>query len=254
MAFPFGSRTVGVLVRVIDQVYTDTHIGTLLLEAGAEPWAPQQWPNKQTRLQRLFAQMREDTGADVEPVALELVRLLLRKGSPSAERASPSVWWSEVLDAVAADGWEYDVDNERLVPTIPGVRVAEETTRIEAELNRRGWSTAAGHYRQALDAFTAGKWASANGQLRNLVEELLLTAAESVSGSRPKEVQAALDALRKAKVLVEGEYGLVKGLWELCQPRGSHLGLSDEEEARFRLMTVTAYCRFLLARLPGMDR
>ena len=144
MAFPFGSRTVGVLVRVIDQVYTDTHIGTLLLEAGAEPWAPQQWPNKQTRLQRLFAQMREDTGADVEPVALELVRLLLRKGSPSAERASPSVWWSEVLDAVAADGWEYDVDNERLVPTIPGVRVAEETTRIEAELNRRGWSTAPG--------------------------------------------------------------------------------------------------------------
>jgi hypothetical protein len=145
-------------------------------------------------------------------IGAELGERSLELGSRAGSSSWASARRSEVLDAVAADGWEYDVANERLVPTVPGIRVAEKTTRIEAELNRRGWSTAAGHYRQALNTFTAGNWATANSQLRSLVEELIPTAAESVSGSRPKEVQASLDALRKAKVLVEGEYGLVKGL------------------------------------------
>jgi len=234
-----------VLIRAIAQAYSDTEIGTLLLEAGAQPWAPKEWPSKQRRLQWLFARMSEDTSIDVEHAALELVRLLLRKDS-----LGQTAWWSEVRAAIASDGWEYDVIHQRLVPTVPGMRVTQETTRLEQELDRRGWSTASGHYRQALDAFAAGRWASANSQLRSFLEELIPAAAESVSGRRPKEVQASLDALRKAQVLVEGEYGLVKGLWELMQPRGSHPGLSDEEESRFRLMTVTAYCRFLLARLP----
>jgi hypothetical protein len=109
---------------------------------------------------------------------------------------------------------------------------------------------AAGHYRQALEGYATGRWASANGQLRNLVEALLPLAAELVSGNKPTTAQAALDALRSAKMLVKGEYGLAKGLWEVCQPRGAHPGLSDAEEARFRLLSVTAYVRFLLIRLP----
>jgi hypothetical protein len=235
---------------VIDQAYTGSQIGTLLLEAEADGWAPRQWPNKEARLQHVFSAMREDDGEEAQNAALELLRLVLRKGAPRSEWGSPAVWWTELVEAAAADGWEYDVDEGRLVPTVPGVQVAEETAHVEAELRRRGWTTAAGHYRQALAGFAADNWASANGQLRSLLEEVIPTAAESVAGRRPKEVQAALDLLLKKGVLVDGEYGLVKGMWELSQSRGPHPGFSDKEEATFRLISITAYCRFLLSRLP----
>lgn len=253
MTFPFSSRTVGLLVRVIDDAYSKTEIRTLLLEADAEPWDPENWPNKQSGLQQLFRALRADPKPEVERVALEIVQLVLRRGARGEEWSPPPGWWKEVIDAIAADGWEFDRLGQRLIPTVPGVRVAEETSYVAQEFARRGWATEAGHFQQALDAYGAGNWASANAQLRSLLESLLPAAAELVSGVRPKEVQAALDALLKKKILVEGEYSLVKGLWDLSQPRGSHPGLSDEEEARFRLMTITSYGRFLLARLPRVD-
>ena len=82
------------------------------------------------------------------------------------------------------------------------------------------------------------------------LKSLLPSLAEIVAGKRPKEVQAALDNLQAEDFLVEGENSALRGLWSLSQPRGSHPGLSSESEARFRLMAVTAHCRFLLERLP----
>jgi len=247
-SFPMSSTTLGVLIEAIDEGYEDRRIGTLLLKAGADPWQPQKWPNKQTRLQRLFASMRTAAGEEASAAALELVRLILRDGSRGGR--TPTIWYPKVRAAVAADGWEYDQGSERLVPTVPGVQVAEETSLLEEEMQERGWSVAAGHYRQALSAFGARNWASANAQLRSALEDLLRSSAELVSGNRPAEVQACLDALRAKGVLLDGEFGFAKGLWTLCQSRGPHAGLSGEEEALFRLLAVTSYSRFLLARLP----
>lgn len=230
--------------------YTNTWIGTLILEAEADPWQPAAWNNKQDRLQRLFAAMRADDGTDAEKAALELVRMLLEAGAPANEWADPKIWWHEVIDAVAADGWEYDADAKRLIPTVPGVRVAEEASAFESALRERGWTTAAGHYKQALKAFAASHWASANSQLRSLVEAMIPAAAEFVAGRPAKGVVPALEVLRANDVLLDGEFGFAKGLWSMFQSQGSHPGLSHEDEARFRLMTATSYCRFLLSRLP----
>lgn len=131
------------------------------------------------------------------------------------------------------------------------MRVAEETSRLEQELTRRGWTDAAGHYRLALEAFSRGEWAGSNAQLRSVLEDVLPAAAEAVTGRRPGQPRAAIDILKNRWSLAEGEFDLLRGLWDLSQHRGSHPGLSDEEEARFRLMFVTSECRFLLARLPG---
>ncbi len=246
MAFPFRSRTIGMLVRTIDMAYSNTGIGTLLLDAEADQWDPPKPANKQDRLQRVFRAMREDGSDEAEAAALEIARRLLSAG---AER--PMVWWDEAVDTLAADGWEYDVEADRLVSTVPGVRVAEETSRLEQELTRRGWTNAAGHYRQALEAFSRAEWAGSNAQLRSMLEDVLPAAAEAVTGSRPREPRAAIEILKSKWSLAEGEYNLLRGLWDLLQHRGSHPGLSDEEEARFRLMFVTSECRFLLARLSG---
>lgn len=249
MAFPFGSRAIAALIRAIEAGYSHADIGTLLLEANADAWAPIEWPNKQQRLQDLFASLRRDGEHDASSAALDLARRVLEDGS-SGWNSQPT-WYAPLVAALAADGWEYDAKNARLTSAIPGVSVIEETTILEQELRLQGWSVAAGHYRQALDAFAAGRWASANGQLRSMLEELLQAAAELVSSRRPRDAQACLDALRKHDVLLGGEYGFAKGLWQLCQSSGSHPGLSSEDEARFRLMTVTSYARFLNERLTA---
>jgi hypothetical protein len=251
MAFAFRSRTIGMLVRTIDQAYSNTGIATLLLDAEADPWDPPKPANKQDRLQGLFRAMREDGSDEAETAALEITRRLLSAGAERARSRRPMVWWDEAIDTLATDGWEYDLDADRLVSTVPGVRVARETSRLEEELTKRGWTNAAGHYRQALEAFSRAEWAGSNAQLRSVLEDVLPGAAKAVTGRRPKQPRAAIDILKDKWSLAEGEYDLLRGLWDLSQHRGSHPGLSDEEEARFRLMFVTSQCRFLLARLPG---
>lgn len=251
MAFPFRSRTVGMLVRTIDMAYTNTGIGTLLLEAEADRWDPPKPANKQDRLQRLFRAMRDDGSDEAETAVLGIARQLLSAGAERARSGRPMIWWDEAVDTLAADGWEYDLDGDRLVSTVPGVRVAQETSGFEDELTRRGWTDAAGHYRQALEAFSRAEWAGSNAQLRSVLEDVLPGAAEAATGTRPEQPRAAIDILRNKWSLAEGEYDLLRGLWSLSQHRGSHPGLSDGEEARCRLMLVTSECRFLLARLPA---
>jgi hypothetical protein len=250
MAFPFRSQSIGALVEAIATGYSDAKIGTLLLKAGADTWAPESWPNKERRVQDLFKSLRAAEDPEAEAAALELARLTLEAGAPSPGGKSRIIWWEPLRDAVAADGWEYDVESARLTATIPGVSVADQLNGLEAELSNRGWNTALGHYRQAVEGFGTKNWATVNSQLRSFLEDMLPRAAEAATGRHPGSVRAALDALRK-EILVDGEFELLKGLWTLCQPRGSHPGLSDRRESTFRLMTVTSESRFLLDRLPS---
>lgn len=220
------------------------------MKAGVHDWAPENWPNKKVRLQRLFEALMDDDDDDAASGALELARDCMARGFGRGSFDRGARWLPELEGALAADGWEYDPESERLVSVIPGVAVVEETLLLERELDDRGWEVAAGHYRQAVDCFSRGKWAAANSQVRSLLEALLPLAAAVEGKMPPKNPQAALDRLQKRSFLHKGEYGFAKGLWELAQTRGSHPGLSDEAEARFRLMAATAYCRFVVERLP----
>lgn len=80
------------------------------------------------------------------------------------------------------------------------------------------------------------------------MEELFISLAEAMSGQRPKSVPAAADVLRKEAFLVEGEDELIKALSRMLHSNGSHPGLSDAAEARFRYLTVTGYARWLVDR------
>jgi hypothetical protein len=239
-----------VLVDAIVGGYTASSMQTLFLHAEAVSWAVVDAPNKESTVQRLLKNLREDGGEAACRAAMELVRLVLAKGSGlELEGRCPS-WFEPLLDSVAADGWEFDLTHETLVPTVPSAAVVEEVGWIERELARRGWSTAAGHYRQAIDALADGNWAAANGQLRTFFEALMVAAGGSTGGGHSGQVQAAADALHAMGRLMPNEAEFVKALWKLLHPAGSHPGLSGEDESRFRLLSLTGYVRFLLIRLP----
>lgn len=249
--FPFSSRTIGVLIEAIVSSHTATTMQTLWLKAEVDGW-DLVGSNKEARAQDLLHTLRHSSRPQDHKGALELARLVLVKGKPRPDwmqRPSPE-WWTELRDAVAADGWEFDAANDRLVPTVPGTVVADEVSWIEAELRRRGWTTAAEHYRQAIDSFASGNWAAANSQLRTFYEAVTRVAGGTEGIGGAGQVQAAIGNLDAAGSLIGGEADFAKKLWKMLHPGGSHPGLSDEDESRFRLLTLTGYVRFLLARLP----
>ena len=229
---------------------------TLFLEAEVDEWQGREAPNKEALAQDLLKNLRAGGSEESWSGALELARLVLKAGRPSQwendpfTEIVPSTWWIELRDTVAADGWEFDEQQNRLVPTVPVIRVTEEVTWIEKELSHRRWTTAEGHYRQAVEGFARGNWAAANSQLRSFIEDLILTAAGQSSGPAPGAFQKSVDLLDRDGRLIPDESEFVKKLWKMLHSRGPHPGLSDEDESRFRLIALTGYARFLLSRLP----
>lgn len=113
---------------------------------------------------------------------------------------------------------------------------------------------AAAHYRQALEALGAGHWESANAQVRSFLEAFVPVLASDALNRPPRtDFLAALEELKNHNALFDREFDFARGPWKLANPRGSHAGLSDREEARFRVFVATVYARFLLSRLPRKE-
>lgn len=74
---------------------------------------------------------------------------------------------------------------------------------------------------------------------RAFLEELLTKAGDVPPGSGTRRAHQALDSLHAQGVLVDGEETFTKALWKLLYANGSHPGLSDQDESRFRLLTLT---------------
>lgn len=249
--FALSSRSIGSLAEAIAAGNTATTMGTLFLKADVERWEPESAANKLDQAVKLLKILRAVNSKETNAGALELARLMLAwgKNDPKSFKREPADWWAPLRDALAADGWEFDETDDRLVPTVPALQVTDEVTWIETNLEHRGWQTAAGHYRQAIDAFASGNWASANSQLRAFFEDFVRQAGGLPSGGGTGQVQKAFDALQAANKLVEGEQQFGKDLWKLLHAHGSHPGLSDQDESRFRLLALTGYARYLLSRI-----
>ena len=248
MQFPFTSRTIGYLVEAIASGYSQTTMRTLFLKAEVGSWSAEVG-SREAVAQKVLTNLRSADTDLAHSGAFELARLVLVEGKPTAG-GDPNSAWTSLRDAVAADGWEFDEGTNRLIPLVPGAPLSRETNWVERELERRGWVTTAGHFRQAVENFADGQWAAANGQLRTFYESLIRTAAGNENASGSGQVQNALELLDSRQVLIKGEADFGKKLWKLLHPQGSHPGLSDEDESRFRLLTLTGYARFLLNRLP----
>jgi len=250
-AFPFRSQTVGALVEAVASAYSHAEIGTLLLKADADSWEPERYDNKEHRLQIVYKAMRTASTPEADRAARELVRMTMKKiHPPSIGRAHWPSEWNALNRALAADGWEYDIESDRLMPIVPGVAISDELNGLEAELDDLGWSTSKLHFRQAATGFAAGDWESANSQLRSFLEDFLPSVARQITGKRASDQAAAIQALDR-KFLFNGKREFLKGLWALCNERGPHPGASTQAEATFRLTTVTVTARFILSRLAS---
>jgi hypothetical protein len=253
MSFPLSSQTVGALITALAEGNSHSQLGTLFMSLGVDKWDEVgERINKETRVQGVLRGLREADDEASARAALELARraAVAGAGSDGPWGSRPSPWWQPLIDALGADGLEFDREQGLLVPAVAAISVAEERSLLELALEEREWHDASTHYRQCAEGVGSRRWESANGQGRSFLEDLIPRVARELGGSKaPGEPRAALQFLRDKDLLMEGEFDFSRGLWEMCNSRGSHAGRSDEEEARFRFVAISAYARFLLSRV-----
>lgn len=149
----------------------------------------------------------------------------------------------------------------RMLPdAVPGLDVREAKSEVEELLERHAFATAKGHLDQAMSAFHRGEWASANGALRNFYEGYLNAIAERLGCSQSETSAAKRDFLGTLQPpFLLSEYNewnaggkgqmYVQGLLNRMHPHGGHPGLSEEEDATFRLQVILITARLFLRRL-----
>lgn len=148
----------------------------------------------------------------------------------------------------------------RMLPDdVPELDFREAESEVVRLLDRHGFSVSQGHLRQAMTAFSRGDWSAANGELRKLYEGYLNEIAERLGcdpGESSKSKRAYLGQLNPPFLLSEynewdkndGKPQYVQRLMNRFHPHGGHPGLSEEEDATFRLQVSLITARLFLRR------
>jgi hypothetical protein len=102
------------LVDSFSEGFSHAEFSTEFLRAGADRWdpGPGEGVNKRMRAQRVLVGLRDAGDEDSAKSALALAEALARRAAPSSGflGGPEAVWWKGTIDALASDGWEYDVN------------------------------------------------------------------------------------------------------------------------------------------------
>ena len=258
----FSRRTVLETIKLLDD-YGHAGIDRFLLEHGLENVAPQEdyKPSKFVRVNMVVQYLLADRdklneyGENLlETVVEDLIQSAANEVNGPLRKGS-----SELARHLARDG--YVVESGALRKTLPeALDLPAADDEVHILLDRHSFSIAKGHLDQAIDAHSRGNWAAANSQLRAFVEGLLDEIAASLvhsasdlpdAGHERRQWLAALPTpffLKELNEWSDGGKGFINQFYRRLHPRGSHPGLSDEEDSTFRLHLVLLVARLLLRR------
>lgn len=154
---------------------------------------------------------------------------------------------------------ETTVELRRMLPQdIPETDFREAESEVEMLLGRHGLVIAKGHLKRAISAFRRGEWSSANGELRNFYESYLNEIADKLGYAGFDNSKARRDFLGSGvqPPFLLADYNewdsqktqYVQALMNRLHPHGGHPGLSEEEDATFRLQITLVTARLFLRR------
>jgi len=257
----FSPKTVGVLAQYLDWGYSHGDLDNLFLRHSLKD-APKGSGNGPNKLKRATAALTDAFQRGDQDTIKSIIEEAIEGRPTDSENSIVEA----LQDALRADGWsleavEYERPNRSQWDTRTYTRfelsvlgagalpLVDETTALQRVLGQLGLTTAAGHYKQAVEGNAAGKWASANGQLRATFESVLVAIGKKLNpNANAQNGGGAINAIDKASAFEKGERNYIDGLWTLAHSNGAHPGLSDEEESTNRLAAVTAAIAYLLRR------
>jgi hypothetical protein len=199
----------------------------------------------------------DKTGPFGAKLAIEIIEYLIETRCRYQE---PEEVFPRLVRSLKRNG--YVIENGKLQTMLPeDLQIAETEDELTTLLGQFEFSTAKGHFTQAVSAHTRGEWAAANAQLRSFVESLFDSIAELLIDDKtqlPSTSHGRRELLTKLNPpflltdLNEWESngkGFVQGFWNRLHPKGSHPGLSDEEDSTLRLHLVIIIASHYLRRL-----
>ena len=222
----------------------------------------------------------EDLEVLTEGGRVRLSRALVEIAISAPEYERSSATWKKLVAGLRFDGFEVrtrqlEVDTDdswrngqtdttvelvRMLPLdVPDLDFREAESEVALLLDRHGFHIAKGHLAQAVSAFSRGEWSSANGELRNFYESYLDEISIGlgyIGCSNSKARRDYLGGLQPPFLLADyNEWNsnnqkpqYVQGLMSRMHPHGGHPGLSEEEDATFRLQISLVTARLFLRR------
>lgn len=272
----FNPMTIAAAAEIIEGMKTQAEFTTLALQ-----WGVADRCAAGSVRARVNAMAQIAIGEERQVYTLNGLQSLERAMMEVAIGASPAVRrnshdaWLRLVAGLRFDGFEVVDDDpapavelpwsrsapaertttlQRMLPAhLPGLDYREAESEIAALLKQHGFQVAKGHLDQALHAFQAGHWTSANGELRKFSESYLNEIAVALgytgdgkSGEKRQFLSKSPDPSFLLEDYEEGQY--VRALMTRMHPHGGHEGLSEEEDATFRLQIVLITARLFLRR------
>ncbi|MDE0127978.1 MAG: hypothetical protein OXQ86_00230 [Gammaproteobacteria bacterium] len=228
----------------------------------------------------------EEIEVQTERGLLHLSRALVELAISVPENSRHPTAWKKLVAGLRFDGFEVrttpaepgrsapwnrrrtetHIELVRMLPSnIPGLDSREAESEVICLLERHGLKVAKGHLTQAVSAFNRGEWSSANGELRKFYEGYLneISTRLGYTGSDvSKAKRDYLGNLQPPFLFVDyNEWNpnnqkpqFVQGLMSRMHPHGGHPGLSEEEDATFRLQISLVTARLFLRRFDQRVR
>lgn len=212
---------------------------------------------------------------------MHLARALVETAILAPDSTTQASEWQKLIAGLRFDGFEI-VETEvptasrdfwsapatttkrelrRMLPDdVPETDFREAANEIDTLLNQLNLPVAKGHLQQALSAFQRGEWSSANGELRNFYENYLNEIADTLGYTGKDDSKLRRDFLGAdvTPPFLLSDYNewnannqkpqYVQGLMSRMHPHGAHPGLSEEEDATFRLQVSLITARLFLRR------
>jgi hypothetical protein len=244
------------ILRLLDDLNLQTHAEaeTFALRFGLEEILSGNYiAEKKASVARYLIANPERLGPDGANICVEIIEWLIKRYSDR----NPANRFPVLANLLDHDGYELGKDGlRRKLPSL--LPIVQQEDQLMALLADRGFSTAIGHYRQAVAAHGRGEWAGANAQLRSFVEDVLNSIQGIISPGNYSDGNSRREALAKSGFFkrdlnewLDGGKGFMQGFWKRLHPEGSHPGLSEADDATFRLHIVIVVVHYLMRRLSG---
>ena len=234
----YSDKTIAELCRALGAaVSTHAEMDLLFLELGLSGHNCS--GGVRPRSNALVSAARQLNPPDAEKALTALIKYVLEYNRPDG---APT---EKLIRALRLDG--FDWRDGALAPTTPEpAELAAELSALELDLQELGLNVASVHYRQAHESFVAGNWEAANGQIRSFIENLLIELGRRQTSKARSDPAAALQDLRNCSFFDDPEWQMLRAFWKSIQDNGPHHGLSDEQEALFRLHVATSVARYAI--------
>ncbi|NTA61749.1 hypothetical protein G6L32_24235 [Agrobacterium tumefaciens] len=274
----FNRMTVVAAAEVISDSYSHSDIDVLEVQWGIEDRGG--GGSKSARVVSLSkAAIEGGLLVYTESGQVSLERAMIEKALTNWLTKKDTASWQKLKAGLRFDGFEIvEPDEEddvwgrraakasatlvRMLPAdAPELDMREAENEVIQLLRKHQLTTAEGHLSRAMSAFQRGEWSGANGELRNFLESYfneiaVLAGCDHTLDSRQKRdflggsVTPPFLLADYNKWSPDGKKSpFVQALMSRMHPHGGHPGLSEEEDATFRLQINLVTARLFLRRL-----